>query len=72
MRYNTFSAFVLAFIVLTVSCKQEDKNSTDQTSPFSKDSLAKYIQVLASDSFQGRKPFTVGETRTVEYPRKKI
>ncbi|MGN6619162.1 MAG: M28 family metallopeptidase [Ilyomonas sp.] len=72
MRYNTFSAFVLAFIVLTVSCKQEDKNSTDQTSLFSKDSLAKYIQVLASDSFQGRKPFTVGETRTVEYLERKF
>ena len=26
-----------------------------------------HIIVLASDSFQGRKPFTLGETRTVDY-----
>jgi Zn-dependent M28 family amino/carboxypeptidase len=36
-------------------------------SAFNKDSLAAHIQVLASDSFQGRRPFTVGETRTVAY-----
>ena len=32
-----------------------------------KDSLAKHIMILASDSFQGRKPFTIGETRSVDY-----
>lgn len=32
-----------------------------------KDSLAQHIIILASDSFQGRKPFTIGETRTVDY-----
>ncbi|MDP4246517.1 MAG: M28 family metallopeptidase [Bacteroidota bacterium] len=36
-------------------------------SAFNKDSLAAHIQVLASDSFQGRRPFTAGETRTVAY-----
>jgi len=34
---------------------------------FNKDSLAANIQVLSSDSFQGRRPFTTGETRTVDY-----
>ncbi len=34
---------------------------------FSRDSLAKHIIVLASDSFQGRKPFTPGEDRTIDY-----
>jgi Zn-dependent M28 family amino/carboxypeptidase len=37
---------------------------------FNKDSLAANIQVLASDSFQGRRPFTPGETRTVDYLQK--
>ena len=32
-----------------------------------KDSLAGNIQVLSSDSFQGRRPFTAGETRTVDF-----
>ena len=29
--------------------------------------LKEHVVTLASDSFQGRKPFTVGETRTVDY-----
>ncbi|HVU54066.1 MAG TPA: M28 family metallopeptidase [Puia sp.] len=32
-----------------------------------KDSMLAHIQVLASDSFQGRRPFTAGEDRTVDY-----
>ena len=40
---------------------------SDGLASFSKDSLAAHIQVLASDSFQGRRPFTPGETRTVDY-----
>lgn len=36
-------------------------------SVLNKDSLAAHIQILASDSFQGRRPFTEGETRTVDY-----
>ena len=26
-----------------------------------------HIKMLASDSFEGRRPFTIGETRTVDY-----
>ncbi len=29
--------------------------------------FAKHIQVLASDAFEGRKPFSVGETKTINY-----
>jgi len=36
-------------------------------SVLNKDSLAAHIKVLASDSFQGRRPFTAGEDRTVDY-----
>jgi Zn-dependent M28 family amino/carboxypeptidase len=34
---------------------------------FSKDSLAAAIKTLASDDFQGRRPFTAGETKTIDY-----
>ena len=34
---------------------------------FSKDSLAAHIRILSSDSFQGRRPFTAGEDRTIQY-----
>lgn len=30
-------------------------------------SFASHIRVLASDEFQGRKPFTIGETRSIHY-----
>jgi len=30
-------------------------------------SFAKHIAVLASDEFQGRKPFTIGETKSINY-----
>ena len=49
--------------------KEEKK---DSSSTFSKDSLLNYIKVLASDSFQGRKPFSPGETKTIDYLREKF
>jgi Zn-dependent M28 family amino/carboxypeptidase len=39
----------------------------DGLTSFNRDSLLQHIRVLGSDSFQGRRPFTVGETRTVDY-----
>lgn len=46
-----------------------DGASADSSSlsTLNKDSLAADIQVLASDNFQGRRPFTLGETRTVDF-----
>ena len=54
------------------SCKLASRNEQQTASPFNRDSLAKHIIVLASDSFQGRKPFTIGETRTVDYLQKQF
>ena len=34
---------------------------------FNADSLAKHIAVLASDEYEGRKPFTRAETKTINY-----
>ncbi|MFT3907859.1 MAG: M28 family metallopeptidase [Ferruginibacter sp.] len=42
-------------------------DDADGLSAFSKDSLANHIKTLASDDFQGRKPFTGGETKTINY-----
>ena len=58
-----------------MACNNQDKPAEGATgqdrqaslASFNKDSLAAHIQVLASDSFQGRRPFTPGETRTVDY-----
>ena len=48
------------------ACQQPNANK-ETSSVFNKDSLVKHIIILASDSFQGRKPFSLGETRTVDY-----
>lgn len=39
----------------------------DGLATFSADTLAKHISVLASDEFEGRKPFTRAETKTINY-----
>ena len=65
--------FVVLLCVTTISllssCNTSETKATnaDGLSAFSKDSLANHIQVLSSDEFQGRKPFTTGETKTIAY-----
>lgn len=58
----------LVLIALAVaglaSCKGDDKEGL---AAFSTDSLGLHIAQFSSDSFQGRKPFTEGETRTIQY-----
>lgn len=44
----------------------------DGLSAFSSDSLKQYISVLSSDSFEGRKPLTAGETKTINYIKKQF
>src|SRR5688572_22874669 len=68
---------VILCLVLTgicfTSCKQNDSsNSTAQADSLAiksinDSSFAKHIAVLASDDFQGRKPFTIGETKSINY-----
>jgi Zn-dependent M28 family amino/carboxypeptidase len=59
--------FVMVAIALLQSCSQPAGENKTSGSIFNRDSLANHIIMLASDSFQGRKPFTLGETRTLAY-----
>lgn len=61
----------LAALALT-ACNRSGASfdPADGLASFNRDSLLRHIQVLSSDSFQGRRPFTVGETRTVDYMTK--
>lgn len=63
-------------LLLTVVCGAAACNSgnnpagasADTTmTAFNRDTLAADIKVLASDEFQGRRPFTAGETKTIDY-----
>src|SRR5688572_11422819 len=67
---NFFSIAILG--VCFASCGQNDVATTEQNNLFIGDSLAKNITVLASDEFQGRKPFTEGETKTINYLREQF
>lgn len=50
-----------------IACNQAGNSSSSSAPSFVKDSLIANIRTLASDSFQGRRPFTPGETRTIDY-----
>ena len=65
-RITFYSLFLLASASL-ISCHPSGQDHTQSGSLFNRDSLAQHIIILASDSFQGRKPFTLGETRTLAY-----
>lgn len=67
MRKHTLLAAALPMLLLA-ACQLNHHNDEDPGySAFNPDDIKSYIKVLASDSFMGRKPFTEGETRTVDY-----
>ena len=61
--------FFLLVVILAIACNQSKNGVTnnDGEPTFMADSFKQHIAVLASDSFMGRKPFTKGETLTVDY-----
>jgi Zn-dependent M28 family amino/carboxypeptidase len=69
MQKITGVTTLIMSVVLSVSFEYQIK-APAETPNFSRDSLAKHIRILASDSFQGRKPFSEGETRAVDYLQK--
>ncbi len=67
MKLKSFS--VLAAVVLIIACNNKDTANSDELNTFSADSLGNRIAILSSDGFTGRKPFTEGETKTINYLR---
>src|ERR1700735_3803216 len=64
------TGFVLAVLCTMLSCNQQPSGSPSADAgmaAFNKDTLAADIKTLASDDFQGRRPFTPGETKTIDY-----
>lgn len=58
---QTLSILFLTMLVFSCTQQSTEKKSISETS------LKTHIQVLSSDDFQGRKPFTEGEIKTVNY-----
>lgn len=72
---NFFRKFLYAApLIVFASCSQSSRepDHEDGLAAFSADSLKLHVSVLASDSFMGRKPFTEGETRTIDYLQKQF
>lgn len=51
-------------LFLFTSCKE---NTAPETTGVSEKDMREYIRTLASDDFEGRKPFTAGEEKTVNF-----
>ena len=71
---NRISLSFLLVSILFISCGQSETMPDDQDglSSFSADSLGQHIAQLSSDAFMGRKPFTEGETKTINYLKEKF
>lgn len=65
--------FYLSALAISVSaCKQTAETTADAPDSLAikainDSSLTQYLSVIAADSLEGRKPFTTGETKTINY-----
>lgn len=67
MRRILLPACVATMIFSSCGESKTTVDEQDGLSTFNVDSLKKDISVLSSDEFQGRKPFTEGETKTIDF-----
>jgi Zn-dependent M28 family amino/carboxypeptidase len=68
MIKNLFRFIPVIFIIVLAACKNDEPvDEKDGLAAFNADRLGQHIKVLSSDSFTGRKPFTDGETKTINY-----
>lgn len=66
---KTFATSCIAVLVFSFAKIPHKIDPDEGLATFSADSLAKQIEVLSSDEFEGRKPFTKAETKTINYLR---
>ena len=68
MKQNLPSLLCLIASILLVACStQENKALQQAENSINTIDMTTHVRILASDDFQGRKPFTEGETQTIEY-----
>ena len=64
---NRLLAFVSIIGLVSCNSNEQGTGDTDELSYFSADSMKKNVAILSDDSFLGRKPFTPGETKTINF-----
>lgn len=67
LRFPCLYGMTLSAILFTACTNNTGTGDNDGLSAFSADSLGKHIADLSSDDFMGRKPFSAGETKTIDY-----
>ena len=72
--FKSIKLLSLLCFILFAACNQKKQSvqADEGLASFNADGLKKDIAVLASDSFMGRKPFTAGETLTIDYLQKQF
>ncbi len=60
-------ASVVLLLAMIACNNHPGADDSDGLSAFSTDSLGKHIAELSSDTYMGRKPFSEGETKTINY-----
>ncbi|MEO8402955.1 MAG: M28 family metallopeptidase [Chitinophagaceae bacterium] len=61
------SLLLITATILITSCSENKNDAQSADAAFSADSLGQHIATLSSDAFMGRKPFSEGETKTINY-----
>jgi Zn-dependent M28 family amino/carboxypeptidase len=61
-------------LVFFISCNQNSKSTdaSDDLAAFNADTMKHDLAIISSDSFMGRKPFTEGERKTIDYLQKRF
>ena len=62
-----FLYFFLFIVIISCNSETTTMGDNDGLSAFSADSLGKHIELYHLMISQGRKPFTEGETKTINY-----
>src|SRR5688572_21544898 len=66
---KTYLPLVIYSLVLVAACKENKGIDNDE---ISEETIRRHVSTLASDDFLGRKPFTEGETKTIDYLQTEI
>jgi len=54
-------------LAVATACQQKQSDPQDGLASFTEAGYAQHVKTLASDEFQGRRPFTAGEKKTLDY-----
>lgn len=57
----------ILFLILTIACKPKQSDPQDGLASFTAAGYEQHVKMLASDAFEGRRPFTNGEKKTLSY-----